>query len=406
LQPARAGSEHIFQTLEARSMKYAPLVWKGLWHKPVRATFTLLSVIVAFFLFGMLRSVSSSVDGLTVSNRLDRLIVNSSANLPLPRAYESQIGAVDGVRAVVPTAQMIGYYQSPRKFVITFATEPRGWFDFYNGKWQISPQHLAALERTRTGAVISAVFAETEHLKVGDRVPIRSFNVQRKDGAAEWALDIVGIFDIPNDKFRTQPMLVMNLGYLDEARAGGRGNVQSFRVITTSPGVTGRVTQAIDTLFTNSPAQTRTQTERQNAESQIDQLGELSFFVNSIVSAVFFTLLFLTGNTLGQSFRERIPEFAVLKTLGFSDLKVFVLVLVEAMVPCIAGAAVGLLLARLALPLFGKLSGVVAVANVPSMVIVTGLIAATVLALAGGLPPAWRARRLGIIESLADPEAL
>jgi putative ABC transport system permease protein len=151
-------------------------------------------------------------------------------------------------------------------------------------------------------------------------------------------------------------------------------------------------------LSENSPDETRTQTENAALQSQLKQLADIDFIANSIVGAVMFTLLFLTANTMMQSVRERIPELAVLKTLGFSGGAVSILVLVESLMLCLFAAVVGLALSEAAMKAVG---GVLGPTRLPGIVVVAGLLIAVALAIVSGLPPAFRAQRLNIVDALA-----
>jgi putative ABC transport system permease protein len=158
------------------------------------------------------------------------------------------------------------------------------------------------------------------------------------------------------------------------------------------------ISSQIDKLSANSPDETRTQTETAALQAGLKQLADIDFIANAIVGAVMFTLLFLTANTMMQSVRERIPELAVLKTLGFSGTKVSVLVLIESVMLCLFAAAFGLLLSAGAIKVIGAAFGT---GKLPPMVIIFGLIIAVALAIISGLTPAVRAQRLNIVDALA-----
>ena len=179
--------------------------------------------------------------------------------------------------------------------------------------------------------------------------------------------------------------------------------VQMYQESIADASQAGAVSNAIDNLFVNSPNRTRTETERANAQGQLAQIGNLDFFVEAIVAAAFATLLLLTGSTLMQAYRERIHEFAVMKTLGFTDRGISALVLSEATLLTAGAAIPGLLLAR---ALLGKLGSLMASFGAPKLhlpwiVFAVGVGSAVLLGLLGALPPAWRAARLSIVDALA-----
>jgi putative ABC transport system permease protein len=226
-------------------------------------------------------------------------------------------------------------------------------------------------------------------------VPLKTPIWTRKDGAASYDFDIVGIYDAPAQN----NIFLINYDFFDEARAFGQGQVGWYAFSIKDPTQSASIAAAVDKLFRNSPNETKTQNEKEFAQAQIKQIGDIGFMVNAIVGAVLFTLLFLTGNTMMQSVRERIPELAVLKTVGFTDGMVTTLVLAESILLCVIAAFIGLGLAALIFP--GIRSFVGGDVTLPLGVLGTGAIAAILLALISGLPPAWRANRLAVVDALA-----
>jgi putative ABC transport system permease protein len=237
---------------------------------------------------------------------------------------------------------------------------------------------------------------------VGDHVPFRAFQGVKKDGNPDWTFDVVGIFDTPGGPGREQPLFLMSYRYFDEARATRNGTVQLYAVKISDASRAGEVSAAIDNLFGNSSAPTRTVTERASAQAQLAQLGDLDFFVTAIVGAAFFTLLLITATTMLQSYRERIRDFAVMKTVGFTDGGLAALVLSEALILSGVAAAIGLLGAGALLQIVGRAGARIGFAGIhlPWTVFVAGLVAAITLALVSTLPAAWRAKKLSIVEAL------
>jgi putative ABC transport system permease protein len=221
----------------------------------------------------------------------------------------------------------------------------------------------------------------------------------RKDGAPEWTFEIVGVYGSADGKMPSNEMWV-NYPYFDEERTSGNGTVTLYFAHIDDPARAGAISERIDALFANSPNETQTQNERDWLRGRIAQIGNMAFFINAIIGAVMFTLLFLTGNTMMQSVRERIPELAVLKTYGFRDSAVVALVLGEALLLCGGAAALGLLVAKLLSPSIFRAIGAGGLA-LPWTVIGTGLGVAAIVALVSALPPAWRAQRISIVDALA-----
>jgi putative ABC transport system permease protein len=382
-------------------MKYFPLVLMGLWRRPARTIFTLVSIVAAFVLFGTLQGIDSSFSQLIDRGRLNVLVTRNPAGLPLPIAAQSQIEAVPGVAAVIYRSQLIGYYQSLRNIVVGLPVDPKSFF-LFNPEFVLPGDQLAAFMRIRTAAVVTPSLAQRLHWKIGDHVPFHALSGLKKDGTADWTFDIVGIFDAPGNPVREQPLLLMNFSYFDAARATDNGTVQLYSEKIADASKSADIATAIDNLFANSAYHTQTETEKASMQSLLAQIGDLDFFVDAIVGAAFFTLLLVTGNTMMQSFRERLEEFAVMKALGFTDLGISAIVMSEAVTLCATAALAGLCIARLLLPILSRTAGgQIPGIHLPLSVFVGGLSASIVMAAASALPAAWRAKRLSVIEALA-----
>jgi|HubBroStandDraft_2_1064218.scaffolds.fasta_scaffold03364_7 putative ABC transport system permease protein len=379
-------------------MRFFPLVWSNLWRKKARTIFTLLSIVIAFLLFGLLQGINTWMSTFGTASNANRLYVASRVSelQPIPSAYLSQILAVPGIRQSTYIAGFTGFYQEKRNTLVAFATEVKTFFDLYP-EWRIAPEQLAAMSRTRAGAIVAAPLMRAFGWKIGDRLPLRT-SVMKRDGSADWDFEIVGIYDVPATPAEANRILV-NYAYFDEARLLERGTAWAFVVAVDDPTRSAQICAAVDALFVNSASETVTQDEKAYVQGQLRQLGDVSLMANAIVAAVLFTLLFLTGNTMMQSVRERTPELAILKTVGFSDRSVTILVLIESVLLCVLAASLGLAAAAAVFPVTAALG--MGGSGLPLKVVAVGLAMALVLALASGLPPAWRAQRLVIVEALA-----
>ena len=379
-------------------MKFFPLVWTSLWRKKARTIFTLLSIMIAFLLFGLLQGVNSWLNAFGTGSDGNRLYVVSRVSQvqPLPSAYLHQIEAVPGIRQSTYIAGFTGFYQEKSNTLVAFATDVKTLFVLYPD-WQVAPEQLAAMSRTRAGAIVAAPLMRAFGWKIGDRIPLRT-SVMKQDGNVDWNFEIVGIYDVPSTPLEANRILI-NYAYFDEARLLERGTAWAFVVAVDDPARSAQICAAVDALFVNSANETVTQDEKAYVQGQLRQLGDVSLMANAIVAAVLFTLLFLTGNTMMQSVRERTPELAILKTVGFSDRSVTVLVLIESGLLCVLAASLGLAAAAAVFPVTAMLG--IAGAALPIRVVALGLVIAVGLALASGLPPAWRAQRLVIVDALA-----
>lgn len=385
-------------------MKYFPLVWANLWRKKARTTFTLLSIVVAFLLFGVLQTVIYALNHPGGASGADKLITTSkySLTISLPIADEQQIRAVPGVATVTHFVWFGGYYQESKNFVFALPVDIDSYLDLHkDDSYVIDPGQLQAFRSTRTGALVDADLMEKYGWKVGDKIPIHSTIWNQRDGSLDWTFDIVGTFlpEDPAQRSQLATALLFHYGYFDEGRTFGKGTIGWFEERVADPGRSAEIANRIDALFANSSNETKTAPARDFAMSFIKQQGDITFILSWVIRAVLFTLLFLAGNTMMQSVRERTPELAVLKTLGFGGRTLLNLVLAESLLLCLMAATVGLGLAWAALPVVR--AGLQGALLMPSAML-PGFAYAVGLALVVGVMPAIRALRLDVVDALAD----
>jgi putative ABC transport system permease protein len=378
------------------------LIWANLFRKRTRTVLTLLSVIVAFLLFMLLRAIAVAFSGGADVIGVDRLVVAGkySAIDNLPYTHVRAIEAMDGVEAVTHANWFGGVYQDPVNFFPKFPVKPRSYFAMFE-EMLIDPEALERFESTRTGAVASRGLAERFGWKVGDAIPIQGDIWQREDGSRLWEFELVGIYDWAPGQGSQQTFL-MHYDYFNEAVAFyGKDQVGWITVRVTDPERAAELASEIDRLFENSADPTRSTTEDEYSRQFAAQLGDMGFITTMILGAVFFTIVLLTANTMSQALRERIPELAVLKTLGFTDGAVSALVLGEAVLLCLVGGALGIGIALLLEPGLNAL----AVQFIGRFEMTLPTIAmAFAMALAVGLVigalPALTAKRLTITDAL------
>ena len=383
-------------------MKYLSLVWAQLFRSRTRTLLTLLSVVTAFLLFGLLDPVrvafqsGGSVDG------ANRLVVASRLSITqtLPVRLEQQLRTIDGVQDVAYAMWFGGIYQDPKNFFPNFSVSPN-YFEVYPNL-ELAPDQLRAFQDTRTGVVVGQALADKHGWKIGDTIPLQA-TIFPRQGSNDWQFQLVGIF---RSRDRTvasseENQLMMNWTYFDEANDYSKGQVSWYSVTIANPAQASRVARAIDALSANSDRETKTQTESEFQQGFLKQFADVGMIVTSIMGAVFFTLLLLTGNTMAQAVRERVPELAVLKTLGFRDGLVLGLVLLESILLVGLGGLVGLGLARVLLPMLASRAQGLLPPTVPAQTWLTGLGLIVAIGLVVGVLPALRAKRLKIVDALA-----
>ena len=385
-------------------MKYLQLVWAALLRRRTRTLFTLLSVIAAFLLFGLLDSVRGAFAGAGSSvNGLNRLVTISKITftMQLPKSLLERYRAVPGVADVTYANWFGGIYQDPKNFFPNEAVSPN-FIDAYP-EWRLSAAQRAAFRNTRTGAVVGARLAQQFHWKIGDRIPLQGTIFPQKDGNNTWTFDLVGIYTVTDPKQKAQEnALLFNWDYFDEARAFGNGSVGWYVVRVADPARADAIAQAIDAISVNSDHETKTQSERAFQLAFVSQFGDIGLIVGAIMAAVFFTLVLLTGNTMAQAVRERIPELAILKTIGFSSGSVLGLLLAEAVLLLVVGGVIGLLIAGGVAAFLEAAAGFVFPPIVSSIVVWARSVGLMLLiGVVVGALPAYRGLRLRVVDALA-----
>ncbi len=376
----------------------------NLFRKRVRTILTLLSVIMAFLLFGLLQSVNTIFSSGADFVGATRLFVQArvSFTTALPLSMVPKLEAIPGVTRVAYQQWFGGVWLATNTPLIMFALDPQRYHDVYP-EWKMPESQWRAFEQTRTGLIVGRQLAKQYGWKIGQKVPISSNIWPQKNGSKAWEFDLVGIFDGKDEDWQKRTNLAfIQQDYFDEANQFGIKGRTNFFILKLADGANAEaISKAVDAMFENSPDETKTQTEKDFNISFVKQIGDIGLIVRWILFAVFFTLLLVVGNTMAQSVRERIPELAVLKTLGFSDRSVFGFVLAEAFALVLAGGLVGLVLASLAGAMVEKATGGQFLLALDASVWLLGVLAIVLMSLAVGLLPALRARRLEIVDALA-----
>jgi putative ABC transport system permease protein len=386
-------------------MKYLHLVWASLFRRKTRTVLTLVSIVAAFLLFGLLDAVRTSFAQAGQSaNGAARLQTGSKLSFiqTLPLALEAQIARVPGVKAVTHANWFGGAYQDPHNQVFSFAVAPN-YLDLYP-EVAVADAERQAFARTRAGALVGEKLAARFGWKVGDRVPLQSTIFPDRQGSKNWQFDVVGILHATDKKtggFFDQ-MFLLHWKYFDETTPYNQGAVGWYVTRVADVNRADQVAKAIDALSANSDHETRTQTEQAATASWMKQLADIGLIVGSIMGAVFFTLLLLSGNTMMQAVRERTSEIALLKTIGFSARGVLAMVLAESVLLLVLGGVLGLALASAVIPAIAAGSG--GMLNLPLVGAgswASGLALMLAIGALVGALPALSAMRLDIVAALA-----
>ena len=386
-------------------MKYFHLVWSALFRRKTRTLFTLLSVLTAFLLFGLLDSVRTAFAnagaGIAGAERL-LTVSKVSFTMSLPKSLLNRIQAVPGVGQVTYANWFGGYYQDPKNF---FANEAvaANFMDLYPERI-LSAAERKAFKETRTGCIVGEALAQKYHWKIGAKIPLQATIFPKKDGSNTWTFDLVGIYHMADPKLKSQEeIMFFNWDYFDEATRFGAGStVGWYEVKLTDRNLADRVAHAIDSLSADSDHETKTQTQQAFTAAFVSQVADMGLIVGSIMGAVFFTLVLLTGNTMAQAVRERIPELAVLKTIGFSNRTVLTLVLAESVLLLLLGGAIGMALASVVVDGVRAARGPeLPLASLDASIWLEALGLMVAIGLVVGALPAMRGMRLRIVDALS-----
>ncbi|QWP78347.1 ABC transporter permease [Lysobacter sp. K5869] len=386
-------------------MKYFHLIWAELMRRKTRTLLTLLSIVAAFLLFGLLDGVRESFDQAGNSaNGAKRLQTGSRLSFiqPLPMSLNDRIGQVPGVKQVSYANWFGGAYQDPHNQIFSFAVAPN-YLDLFP-EINVDKAQRKAFDDTRTGVLVGAQLMQRFGWKVGQKLPLQSTIFPTRDGSKNWSFDIVGVISAADKKTGGwyDQMVLMHWKYFDDSNPYNRGQVGWYVTEVSDVNQADRVAKAIDAISANSDHESKTQTEAASAANWMKQMADIGLIVGSIMGAVFFTLVLLTGNTMAQAVRERTSELAVLKTIGFPDRSVLTLVLAESVLLLLIGGVIGVGLAGLLGPIVS--AGSRGAINVPpigasSWLLALGLMVA--IGLVVGALPAIRAMRLNIVDALS-----
>jgi putative ABC transport system permease protein len=383
-------------------MKFAFLIWSNLKRKKARTLLTVLSVCVAFVLFALLAAIHQALTGGVVIEGQNRLIVRHKVSIIqlLPVSYKERMERIPGVNLVTHQTWFGGSFTGEPKYqFMQCPVEPAEFLEMHP-ELLLPADEKAAWLRTRTGAIVGRSTANRLHWKIGDKVPIFSPIWRQADGNQTWTFDIVGIFD-GKDQNTDNMSLFFRYDYFDEARVGGKGMVGWYTIRVSDPSRAAEIAKLVDREFENSEYETKAEPEGAFIKSWVKQIGNIALITASILGAVFFTILLVTGNTMSQAVRERTGEIGVLKALGFTNVQVLLLVMVESCALSLLGGALGLGLGCLIIPGLGHaLSNVLPMFYFPPQALGVGAALCLALGVATGFFPALSAMRLRVADSL------
>ncbi|MEY2429550.1 MAG: putative transport system permease protein [Verrucomicrobiota bacterium] len=381
-------------------MKFFALVWSSLKRKKSRTILTLLSIFVAFVLYGLLCTIKESFTAGVTMAGADRLIVRHKVSLimTLPVSYQQRIQNIPGVDAVTHFTWFNGIYQNePKNFFGSFPFELDPFLRIYRD-YRLPEEQKQAFSKTRNGAIVGRTLFDRFKWKLGQHISLVSPIWQNKSGGA-WDFEIVGVLDATKNKADTSGFY-FRYDYFDEGRAYGKGLVGWYGVRVREPDRAAEIARAIDNEFANSPYETKAEPEGAFMQAFAQQIGDIGAILIGILSAVFFTILLVAGNTMMQSVRERTEELGVLKAMGFTNELVLALVLAESCLITAVGGLAGLGAAWLFTSRGSPVPAMLPVFYLPVRFIFIGCGAVLGLGMIAGIFPALQAMRLQIAVAL------
>jgi putative ABC transport system permease protein len=384
-------------------MKFIPLIWRNLLRRKVRTGLTIACIFIGFLLFGVVMAIRAAFSmGVDIAGA-DRLVTIHKVSLIqlLPRSYLERIRGLEGVSEVTHANWFGGYYQDPSNFIANMAVEPEPWLRMYS-EFVVPEEQKQAWIANRAGAIVGVNTATKFGWKVGDRVPLIS-PIYRKPDGSPWDFTIEGIYDAKS-KSADKTQFWFHYDYMNEtlraAKVGIADIIGWYVFKVEDPATADQLAKRVDAMFENSSAETKTATEKAFTAEWAKQVGDIGSIMIAITAVVMGFILFVAGNATAQSIRERTNELGVLKTLGFQDGTILLIVLLESCAIAVIGGTIGLGLAWMIIAQGDPTGGMLPIFHFPPRDLIFGAVLVVVLGLATGMIPAVQAGRLKIVDAL------
>jgi putative ABC transport system permease protein len=381
-------------------VQFLKLILRNALRHRLRTALTLLGLVVAILSFGLLQTVVDAWYAGAAGAAPTRLVTRNAVSLifHLPLSYRDQIRAVDGVRAVSHATWFAGIYQDPKNFFPQFAIEPHTYFAIYP-EYVVALSEFTAFLRDRKGAVIGRKIADTYHLKVGDALPLRGTIYP-----GTWEFTVRAIYDGVDAKTDTSQMF-FHWEYLNETvkkrSRNSADQIGVYLVDVTDIDRVAEVSRAIDALFTNSLAETLTETERAFQIGFVKQTETLVIAIRIVSYVVIVIILAVMANTMAMTARERLAEYATLKVLGFSPVYIAALILGESVAIAAIGAVIGIALTFPVSNWFAaKVGTLFPVFEVSAETVALQILCALGVGIVAAVVPGRRAATVKIVEGL------
>ena len=381
---------------------YWTLVKIGLIRKRLRTFLTIMSMFIAFALYGTLNTVSSIFTGAIEGTSAENIIVMPRYDMfgKLPYSHVQFIETLDGVEDFMVMDYLISDGLESMMDGVVYATSPN-FFDVYD-RFEASDESILALKTNPNAAIVGQLMADQKGLKIGDIIYTKA-NSLNTDGSYNWYFEVAGFYTAKQIK-GDEMGAVINWDTFDEARMNQKGTIGMIMIKAQSAEEGEIISQKIDERFMNSSYATRSGPESMMAVEMAGEIADVELIVNSILMSVFFTILLVSSNTLAQSIRERTNDIGVLKCLGYKDFTIFTSVILEAIAICFSAVLLGLLLTALMIPALETLSGELFsdVVSLSSGIIIGGFLIGLLIAFISAAVPAYQALNLKVVDALRE----
>lgn len=383
-------------------MKDFSLILSGLGRKTFRTILLVFAVFIAFLIYAVLGSFQASLENAAGPSSQNRLIVSNRINFtqPLPIAYKNRIGQIEGVTTTSLQMWFGGYFQEPRNFLLAFAIEPDTYTQIYT-ELNIPEDQRQAFVNGRDSILVGRSVADQYGWQLGQQIPVSSNIWRRTDGGSTWPVVIRAIYE--GDGNTPTSAVYIHYDYLDEARSFANDTIGNVIVATAGADQNDRIVQEIDSLFQNSPAETKTTTEEEFNAAFINQQGNLSQIIIAVTGVAFLTILLIVGNAMSGAIRERTGEIAVMKTLGFPSKRIARIVVGETLTISLLGGLLGLGAASLLVSVVraggSSFSAFFSTLTLTPAIMGVGVILMILLGALTGAIPAWNAMRVNVISA-------
>ena len=380
---------------------YWVLIKASLFRKKIRTFLTIASISIAFLLFGLLNSMSAIFTGSMQGMSADIIMVMPKYNMFGTQPYTNveYVKSLEGVEKVTHMTMLESDPLGSMFDGMIFAAD-ENLYDVYP-RFQATEEHKEAMLQRPDGVLVGQLLADQKGFKIGDKVRTKA-SFKHEDGTFNWEFEVVGFYTVKN-LTGDELGIMANYKYIDDSRMTMKGTTGYIIAEVLSPELADSISNKIDKNFENSDRATRSGPENQLAMEMVGDFGDIELIMNLILSAVFFTILLVTGNTMSQAVRERTADLAVLKSIGYGDFQLFVSVMLEAFIIIFSGLILGLGITLLMIPLIVAASQdmLADALYLTSSAFISAFLIGVLVSFVSSFMPARQALKLKVVDALA-----